>query len=181
MSEIKKHINIGCFLIILLTLLAPLSTFAQEPLSAEDVNATRLQAAESDAKKDADNDMRRSVPFFTGMGSAFAGVTCLGLTEFTRSALPSDLLQGVGCCAVLAAGASPFVLALVTHHNNPPPPPIERLIGKHPEYVKAYVDAYGKKMRSKHERTVFAGAAAGCGIIAAWTYIFADVLVIALH
>ena len=147
MIEIKEHINKGCFLIILLTLVAPLSTFAQEPLSAESVNAMHLQAAESDAKKDADNDMRRSVPFFTGMGSAFAGVMCLGLTERTLRTpllLFSDL-QGVGCCTLAAAGALPFVCALIMHRNNLPPPPIERLIGKRPEYVKAYVDAYGKK------------------------------------
>ena len=169
-----------CFLILLLTLIAPLLTFAQAPLRGEDVNATRLQAAESDAKKDADKDMRRSVPFFTGMGSAFAGVMCLGLTERMLRTLPSDP-RGVGCCVLAAAGTLPFAFALITHHNNPPPPPIERLIGKHPEYVKAYVDAYGNKMRSKHERTVFAGAAVGCGIIAAWTYIFAVPLVIALH
>ena len=181
MIEIKEHINIGCFLILLLTLLAPLLTFAQEPLPVEDVNAMRLQAAESDAKKDADSDMRRSVPFFTGMGSAFAGVMCLGLTERSLHTLPSDLQEGIGCCALAAAGALPFAGALIMHRNNPPPPPIERLIGKHPEYVKAYVDAYGKKMRSKHERTVFAGAAVGCGIISVWTYIFAVPLVIALH
>ena len=181
MIENKEYIHIRCFLIILLTLVVSLSTFAEEPLAVEDVNATRLQAAESDAKKDADNDMRRSVPFFTGMGSAFAGVMCLGLTELTLRTFPSDLQEGIGCCAIAAAGALPFVGALIMHRNNPPPPPIERLIGKHPEYVKTYIDAYGKKMRSKHERTVFAGAAAGCGIIAAWTYIFADVLVIALH
>ena len=180
MTVIKVHINTGCFLLILLTLLAPSLNFAEEPLAVEDVNATRLQAAESDAKQDADNDMRRSVPFFTGMGSAFAGVMCLGLTERSFSTLPSDI-QSLECCALIAAGSAPFAFALVKHHNTPPPPPIERLIGKHPEYVKAYVDAYEKKMRSKHERTVFAGAAVGCGIIAVWTYTFADILVIALH
>ena len=180
MIEIKAHINKGCFLIIVLTLFAPVLTFAQDSVAVEGVNAMRLQAAESDAKKDADNDMKRSVPFFTGMGSAFAGVMCLGLTERTLRTLPTDP-RGVGCCALAAAGTLPFAFALIMHRNNPPPPPIERLIGKHPEYVKTYIDAYGKKMKSKHERTVFAGAAVGCGIIGIWTYIFAVPLVIAFH
>ena len=175
------HIFSGFTIILLLTLLAPVFTFAEEPLPVEDVNAMRLQAAESDAKRDADNDMKRSVPFFTGMGSAFAGVMCLGLTERSLHTLSTDLQEGIGCCALAAAGALPFAGALIMHRNNPPPPPIERLIGKHPEYVKAYVDAYGKKMRSKHDRIVFAGTAVGCGIIAIWTYIFAVPLVIALH
>lgn len=147
MTEVKEPINTGCFLLILLTFLSPLRTFGQEPLAVEDVNAMRLQAAESDAKKDADNDMKRSVPFFTGMGSAFAGVMCLGLTERTLRTSPSDSsIQSLGCCALIAAGSAPFAFALVKHHNDPPDPPIERLIGKHPEYVRAYIDAYEYEM-----------------------------------
>ena len=61
-----------CFLILLLTLIAPLLTFAQEPLRVEDVNALRLKA-ESDAKKDAGKVMTVLTPFGMGMGSVFAG------------------------------------------------------------------------------------------------------------
>ena len=165
-----------CFLILLLTLIAPLLTFAQEPLRVEDVKALRLKAAESDAKKDANKDMRKSAPFITGMGSAFATGTCLVMTFRTLPFIEPSLR----CCALAAAGVSPFFLAF-NHYDTPPHPPIERLIGKHPEYVKAYVEAYKKKMRSGQLIAVSAGAATGCGLITVWAYTFADILIIALH
>ena len=176
MTEIHGHINKRCFLIMLLMLVPPLLTFAQEPLRVEDVKALRLKTAESDAKQDADKDMRKPAPFITGMGSAFASGTCLGLTF---RALPFGG-PAVGCTALVAAGVSPFFLAF-NHYNTPPHPPIERLIGKHPEYVRAYVDAYRKKMRSGQLIAVSAGAAAGCGLLTVWAYAFADTLLIAFH
>ena len=156
-----------CFLILLLTLIAPLLTFAQEPLRVEDVKALRLKAAESNAKKDADKDMRKPAPFITGMGSVFATGTCLAMTV---RALPFGG-PAVGCTALLAAGISPFFLAF-NHYDTPPHPPIERLIGKHPEYVRAYVEAYRKKMRSGQLIAASAGAVAGCGIMMSWLYVF---------
>ena len=164
-----------CFLVLLLTLIAPLLTFAQEPLRGEDVNAQRLKA-ESDAKKDADKDMRKPAPFITGMGSVFASGTCLALMF---RALPS-IESEVGCTALTIAGCLPIVLAL-ERYDTAPYPPIERLIGKHPQYVKAYVDAYREKMRFRQLIGVSAGAAAGCGLITVWAYTFGDVLLIALH
>ena len=165
-----------CFLILLLTLIAPLLTFAQEPLRGEDVNALRLKAAESDAKKDADKDMRKPAPFITGMGSVFASGACLALTF---RALPSSG-SDVGGTALIIAGCLPIVLAL-ERYDTAPHPPIERLIGKHPEYVKAYVDAYTEKMRFRQLIAVSAGAATGCGLITVWAYTFGDILFIALH
>ena len=165
-----------CFLIILLTLVAPLFTFAQEPLRVEDVKALRLKMAESNAKKDADKDMGKRVPFITGMGSAFASGTCLAMTF---RALPFGG-PAVGCTALVAAGVSPFFLTF-NHYDTPPHPPIERLIGKHPEYVRADVDAYKKKMRSGQLIAVSAGAATGCGILTVWAYAFGPQLLIAFH
>ena len=165
-----------CFLILLLTLVAPCLTFAQEPLGIEDVKALRLKAAESDAKKDADKDMRKPAPFITGMGSAFASGTCLALTFRALPSIGSD----VGVTALTIAGCLPVVLAL-ERYDTPPHPPIERLIGKHPEYVRAYVNAYKKKMRSGQLIAVSAGAAAGCGLLTVWAYAFGDVLFIAFH
>ena len=165
-----------CFFILLLTLIAPLLTFAQEPLRVEDVNALRLKAAESDAKMDADTDMRKPVPFITGMGSAFASGTCLAMTF---RALPF-IEPEVGCTALVAAGVLPFFLAF-NHYDTPLHPPIDRLIGKHPEYVKAYTSAYGKKMRSGQMIAVSAGAATGCGILTVWAYAFGPQLLIAFH
>ena len=165
-----------CFLILLLTLMVPLLTFAQEPLRGEDVNALRLKAAESDAKKDADKDMGKPAPFITGMGSVFASGTCLAMTFRALPSIGSD----VGGTALTIAGCLPIILAL-ERYDTAPHPPIERLIGKHPQYVRAYVDAYREKMRFRQLIAVSAGAAAGCGLITIWAYTFGDVLLITLH
>ena len=165
-----------CFLILLLTLMVPLLTFAQELLRGEDVNALRLKAAESDAKKDADKDMRKPAPFITGMGSVFASGTCLALTLRAVPSVGSDV-EGT---ALTIAGCLPIILAL-ERYDTAPHPPIERLIGKHPQYVRAYVDAYREKMRFRQLIAVSAGAAAGCGLITIWAYTFGDILFIAFH
>ena len=153
----------------------PVLTFAQEPLGIENVNALRLKTAESDAKKDADKDMRPA-PFITGMGSVFASGTCLAMTFRALPSVGSD----VGGTALTIAGCLPIILAL-ERYDTAPHPPIERLIGKHPQYVRAYVDAYREKMRFRQLIAVSAGAAAGCGLITVWVYAFGDVLLIALH
>ena len=170
MTKIKGHINKGCFLILLLTLVAPLLAFAQEPLEVEAVNALRLRA-ESDAKKDAGQIMTVLTPFVTGIGSAFAGAMCGLVTGCIASEVYPGTLDGVGC-ALVAVGSSPFFFGLVNHYNTPPHPPIERLIGKHPEYVSTYVDTYNKKMRSRQLIAASAGAVAGCGLMVGWLYIF---------
>ena len=170
MIEIKGYINKGCFLILLLTVVAPLLTLAQEPLAVEDINALRLRA-ESDAKKDAGKVMTVLTPFVMGMGSAFAGVMSGVMTGCITDEMYPNMPEAVGC-AVVAVGGSPFFLALLNHYNTAPHPPIERLIGKHPEYVKAYVNAYSKKMRSRQLIAASAGAVAGCGLMVGWLYIF---------
>ena len=177
MPEIKKHINKKCFLIILLTFFVPLLTFAQEPLEVEDVNTLRLQA-ESDAKKHADKDMTRFTPFVTGIGSILAGGMCGGMTgclslEYISHGTSDFVLFPV----FLTAGSAISFLALLEHYyNNPPHPPIERLIGKPPEYTRAYAAAYGKKNRSKQLKAASAGAAIGCSSIAIFGYLFIPIL-----
>ena len=170
MTKIKGHINKGCFLILLLTLIAPLLTLAQEPLAVEDINALRLRA-ESEAKKDTDKVMTMLTPFGMGIGSVFAG----GMAGLVTGCLASEMYPGmpeaVGC-AVVTVGSSPFFLALLKHYNTPPHPPIERLIGKPPEYVKAYVNTYSKKMRSRQLIAASTGAVTGCGLMVGWLYIF---------
>ena len=151
-------------------LVAPFLSFAQEPLGGEDINGLRLKA-ESDAKKDAGRIMTMLTPFVTGIGSAFAGAMCGLVTGCIVSEVYPGASDRVGC-ALVAVGASPFFLALVKHYNTPPHPPIDRLIGKHPEYVRAYVDTYNKKMRSRQLIAASAGAIAGCGIMVGWLYIF---------
>ena len=170
MIEIKLHINKGCFLIILLTLVTPFLTFAQESLGVEDLKVLRLKAG-SDAKKDAGKVMTVLTPFGMGIGSVFAGGMCGLMTGCITSEMYPNVPETVGC-ALVAVGSSPFFFSLLKHYNTPPHPPIERLIGKHPEYVSTYVDIYNKKMRSRQLIAASAGAVAGCGIMGGWLYIF---------
>ena len=170
MTEIREHINKGCFLILLLTLVAAFPTLAQESVAVEDIHALRLRA-ESDAKKDAHKIMTVLTPFVMGIGSALAGAMSGLMTGCLASEMYPSASDRVGC-ALVAVGGSPFFLALLKHYNTPPHPPIERLIGKHPEYVTAYVDTYNKKMRVRQLIAAATGAAAGFGIMVGWLYVF---------
>ena len=168
--SVGAQIIMGFTIILLLTLVVPLLTFAQEPLGVEDVNALHLKA-ESDAKKDAGKVMTVLTPFGMGIGSVFAGGMSGVMTACITDEIYPNAREAVGC-ALVAVGASPFFLALLKHYNTAPHPPIERLIGKHPQYVRAYVDAYREKMRSRQLIAASAGAAAGCGIMVGWLYVF---------
>ena len=168
MTKIKGHINKDGFLVLLFTLVVPLLAFAQEPLAVEDINALRLRA-ESDAKKDAGGVMTVLTPFVMGMGSAFAGAMSGVMTGCIT--VSPNTPEAVGC-ALVTVGASPFFFALLKHYNTAPHPPIERLIGKHPQYVRAYVNTYSKKMRPRQLIAASAGAVAGCGLMVGWLYIF---------
>lgn len=168
MTEIKAHINNGCFLIILLTFVAPLLTFAETPLEAENADMLRLQA-ESDARRDMDKDISEFTPFVTGLGSAFAGGMIWMMITPTLFADYPDAPEAVfGLCLTVSVGSGSFFPMLIKHYNNPPHPPIERLMGKHPEYIKVYIEVYSKKSRSRRLTEASAGAALGCTIISVW-------------
>ena len=157
------------FLVILLTLVAPLLVFAQQdPLAVEDVNALRLRA-ETDAKRDASQDITGFRPFFTGIGAGFAGGMCAIMTGCTVANAYSNVSESVWIGSVIVSSTT-FVAPLIWYYNNPPYPPVERLIGEHPEYIEAYVNAYGRKSRFRQRIAAYTGAAVGCGIIAGWVY-----------
>ena len=107
MIKIKEHINKGYILIIFLTLVAPLFTFAQEPLAVEDVNAMRLQA-ESDAKKDVGKVTKGLTPFAMGMGSAFAGGMSGVMTVCCANLAASYELGEGGMCVCWCCGFLAF-------------------------------------------------------------------------
>ena len=96
----------GCFLILLLTLIAPLLTFAQEPLRVEDVKALRLKAAESEAKKDADKDMRKASTFYHGYGVSLSLVEHVLLMTFR--ALPFWRTRRLDALHLLCCGGLAF-------------------------------------------------------------------------
>ena len=128
------------------------------PLAAQHpIHLQAKAAAESDAKR----DVEVLTSFTTGMGATFAAAMCGLMTGFI-----ADLTLGDGedelfylTAAVSAAGS--FSL-LLRYRICPPYPPPERLIGKSPEYVTFYADAYRKRMRSYQIKSVVAGALFGC-------------------
>ena len=170
MSKIKEHINKECFLIILLMLVAPPLTFAQQTLAVEDVKALHL-AAESDAKRDVNKDIAGFTPFVTGLGSTLAGGmvgTITGCSILTSTSFEAQTQELLAAGAFITATSSAFFLALLMYYNDPPHPPIKRLLGKHSEYIKAYVVAYRQKMRSRQLIAASVGGAVGCTFIACW-------------
>ena len=56
------------------------------------------------------------------------------------------------------------LLPLVGIYSYKGPPPAERLIGKSPEYVELYTNAYTAKARSIRIKSAAGGVATGCGL-----------------
>ena len=132
--------------------------YVQLPLAEQ--NSIRLQAKAA-AAADAKRDVEMLVSFGAGMSTTFAAGICGLLTGFVADA---TLEQGqdalfYGTAAMTAVCA--FSL-LLRYHIHPPNPVPERLIGKSPEYIKFYADAYQARMRSSRIKSVAAGSILGC-------------------
>ena len=146
-------------LMVVLTFSAPFVTLAQQNTTqpevpkdtTQDVNAIKL-AAKVDAEQDASNDHNKYLSI--GMGAcvpilslatglvgaiAFAGESNGGWFGYGFGINPYAFLGG----AALTGLASYWAIYSLNSE-----PPALRLIGKTPEYVEAYTDAYKKKMRS---------------------------------
>ena len=144
--------------------------YAQLPLAEQD--SIRLQAKAA-ATTDAKRDVEALTSFGAGMSATFAAGMCGLMTGFIADA---TLGQGQDApfyltAAMSAAGA--FSL-LFRYHIRPPNPPPERLIGKSPEYVKFYGDAYQARMRSSQMKSVAAGSIFGCLTLTAGIAIIAS-------
>lgn len=144
-------------------------TGGAEITAAEDVKTVRL-TAKAAAEQDANSDVNRLLWFGAGMGIASIGSTVgAGIGCIVGSMINSEgndllILPNTAQVAGILIGGSVGCLApLIGIHNsssvNPPP---ERLLGKSPEYVKFYTDAYGKKARLIRIQSAVAGAGA-CG------------------
>ena len=116
---------------------------------------------ESDAESDAKRDVDVQAYFASGMSATFAAAMCGLMTGFI-----ADLTLGYGddtLFYITASMSAAGVLSLLIPYCIRPPNPLpERLIGKSPEYVKFYTDAYQVKMRSYQIKSVAAGSVFGC-------------------
>ena len=123
-------------------------------------DSVHLQA-KADAELDAKRDVDMLAYFGVGMSATFAAGMCGVMTGFI-----ADLTFGYGQDGLFymtaSMGAVGTLSLLIPYYIRPPNPPPERLIGKSPEYVKFYADAYRLKMRSYQIKSVAAGSIFGC-------------------
>ena len=160
-----------------LTFRLPFTTYAQqnsvpvaaETAAAQDANAMRFEAKVA-AERDASNDINKLSWFGAGVGILSAG--CVGgivgmlVGDFIAprdssepsGLMPFDDISGgavVGGCVGCAVG---LILPMRAIYKYQSPPPPERLIGKSPEYVEFYTDAYMAKSRSLRIKWAAVGA-----------------------
>ena len=164
----------------LLTFSAPFVTLAQEnrghaevseASAAQDTNALRLEVKAA-AEQDASGDVNRLLWFGAGMGLAAVGITigtgvgCLvsalmnpEIDDWYGVPVPNET-QVIGTLigSTLGCLASPIGIS-----RYPLNPPVVRLLGKSPEYVESYTNAYRAKARRLRTVWAAAGAAAAGG------------------
>ena len=109
------------------------------------------------AERDADKDISKILWFGEGMC-----LSCVGASYFTFSANPTIALAATVLTPIVGLGAI---------YSHQPGPPVERLIGKSPEYVSTYTDAYKSKARSLRTKSAAFGAVTGCGVLTGVTIV----------
>ena len=147
-------------------LMAILLLFSTLPVSFAQQNSIQTQA-EADAHRDINRDMRESLWFLAGVvGSSVGAITgcasgILGgyLIGDFNGILPDDILtiEGCGIAGILLFGVLAVPVCVHLYPHSPTPPP-KRLLGKTPEYVAAYTQAYRSKVISLRKRWVTAGS-----------------------
>ena len=147
----------------------PVLTEVSETAAAQNANAVVLEAkaaAEQDASKDTNELLwfciGGTLPWALAYGF-MGGYMIQNPSEFTGGLVidfeeHEALACGVG---LLALSASCIGIASWGIFAKTPPPP-ERLIGKSPEYVASYLNAYKRKVRTLRGTSTVGGSVAGC-------------------
>ena len=186
--ELRSMFQRLVVLIAVLILNPPFVTLAQqnsgqtavsEVGAAQDTNVVRLEA-ETDAQQDASNDFHvisKFLWFSSGAASPLLGMSIGGCVGYLADPLEItegggglytdfDCSGGAGIIPGMAIGyAVGVLLPFVVSAYQAPIVPAERLLGKSPEYVKSYSDAYRAKVRSLRVMWVAGGTATGCGLL----------------
>ena len=172
--NVRFHVLVFCMAVLVFNL--PFATYAQqnsvpvgaETAAAQDANAIRLEAKVA-AERDASSDINQLLWVGAGVGTLAAGclVAAIGMRIGNFIAPPPEprldfmpLLgisggEVVGGCVGCAVGLILPIWAIYKYQSPPPP---ERLIGKSPEYVEFYTDAYIAKSRSLRTKWATIGA-----------------------
>ena len=144
-------------------LMATLLLFSTIPVSLAQQDAMQTQA-EADAYRDVNRDMRESLWFLAGLvgssagavtGCASGGLAGYLMGDFLLDDIPTIEACGIGGVLLFGILAAPICVHLYPHSPRPPP---ERLLGKTPEYVAAYTQAYRSTAISLRKRWVTAGS-----------------------
>lgn len=146
--KIKNLIRIpSIFLMAVLILSIPLMTASVE---AKD--------AKSEAKKDAENikELRWFAAGFLGGVLPFIPMCVLNVVDDIQG----DDLYYISCCLL---GVSPLLPTTYAIFHSPVPP-VEQLLGKPPDYVSAYTDAYRNYAKVYRVGLSIAGCMAGVSI-----------------
>ena len=164
-------------LMIVLTFSTSFVTLAQqnfvrieaEPAAAQDANAVEFEAKTA-AERDASSDINKLLWFGAGVGACCIGGPIFGLAGGLVGGLiipghpsaPDDIGPfAVGCSFGFIASGLISLIGIYNYQVNSPP---ERLLGKSPEYIEFYINAYKIKTRSLRTKWAAAGAAAGTGL-----------------
>ena len=148
-------------------LMATLLLFSMIPVGFAQQNPIQAQA-KADAHRDVNRDMKESLWFMSGLVGSSAGFAaggvgaCLSglLIEDTNNCIYSISEDPMVSCSLAGAifcGALVVPAAVFIYPHNPSPP-LERLLGKSPEYIEAYLHAYRSKTVSLRKRWITAGS-----------------------
>ena len=173
--DARFHVLVFCMAVLVFSL--PFATYAQqnsvpvaaETAAAQDANAIRLDAKVA-AERHASLDTNKLLWFSAGAGTLAAGclVAAVGMHVGDLIAPPPEPrldfmpLLDIGGGAVIAGCVGcgvGLILPIRAIYKYQPPPPPERLIGKSPEYVEFYTNAYMAKSRSIRTKWAAIGAA----------------------
>lgn len=170
--KINSLFHILSFFLAVLTFSMPFVTIAGQNSatleSGVDTVENVVMKAKADAEQDANSDTNKIFWFGSGVAAFAIGCPvggCLGCgvgSIVDPSYFYDTPGQGIGCIIGLTTGV---LIPLVRIYNHLPHPPPERLIGKSPEYIEFYADAYKSKTRSLRTKLAAAGAATGCGLM----------------
>ena len=121
-------------------------TEVSEAVAAHDINAVNLEARAA-AEQDAINDVNKLSWFVTGCAASSVG----GLVGALASNSTGTLIA--------AAGALVPLIWIHTYEPNLPP---NRFIGKSPEYIDFYTNAYRKQAKRLRTVSALGGCIVGC-------------------
>lgn len=152
------------FWVTVLTFSAPFVVLAQQDLGQTEIAAakkvdamllTAITAAESDAR----GDINRLACLSAGASIAIIGGTC-GALYIDGGFIETGSLRAAAFIGSFAMGVGIFAALVGTNSYLPNPSP-EKLIGKSPEYVRVYAEAYRKKTLALGMKSVVTGAVIG--------------------